>query len=143
MLMLALWPALAWTPDDGERALVRALSSRDGAPPCEQLEALVSDPSTSLRRIVEHVEMPPWAPMHAAACLIERHAGEHEALLEAWVADPSRKGLARLVFHRMHLLAPAQTRALTERALAGPLAGDARAAMLTSPDPEVRERAAR
>lgn len=141
MLTVLFNLALAWTPTEPEAAMVRAFSARDGAPPCAEVEALVPDPATSLEAIVDHVSMPPWAGMHAAACLIERHSGDRRATLLAWTTDPARKGLARLVFNRLHLLQPDDAELVLEGALAGPLAADARAALVRSPDPALRERA--
>ena len=54
-------------------AVVLALSSRD-AVSCESLEALTTTPTATLVEVVDTVQMPPWAPMRAANCLIEHHA---------------------------------------------------------------------
>lgn len=138
MLTLLTGAALAWTPTDAESAMILAFSARDGAPPCAEVEALVPDPVQSLESVIAHVTMPPWAPMHAAACLIDGHGAERPELLASWVDDPALKGLARMVFHRMHRLEPEQARSLADRALAGPLSADARDILARSPDARVR-----
>lgn len=138
MLALLAGVALAWTPTDAESSMILAFSSRDGAPPCAEVEALVPDPVASLENVIAHVQMPPWAPMHAAACLIEGHGAERPELLASWVDDPALKGLARMVFHRLHRLEPDQARSLADRALAGPLAADANAILARSPDARLR-----
>jgi hypothetical protein len=97
MLLVSLLTASAWTPTPDEQKLVAALSSRDGAPPCALLADLVDDPVTAHQRVVEHVAMPPWAPMGAARCLIEDHAAEVEPLLVSWLEGDDTRGLARLV----------------------------------------------
>jgi len=76
--------------------VVRALSLRDGVS-CEAVEALSSQPVAALRAVVEQVAMPPYAPMRAAGCLVQRHAAEVQPDLEQWVVDPRLKGLGRLV----------------------------------------------
>jgi len=141
MLILITNLALAWTPTEAESAMIRAFSARDGAPPCAEVEAGVPDPAQSLEAIVDHVAMPPWAGMHAAACLIERHSSDRRATLLAWSTDPARKGLARLVFNRLHMLQTDDAEIVLRGALAGPLADDARAALVRSPDPSLRARA--
>lgn len=124
--MLWLTAALAWDPTPKEQDLVRALSHRDGAPPCADLADRVDDPVVSYTRVIEHVQYPPWAPMRAAICLIEHHEAEAEPLLLGWVTDPSKKGLAKLVFHRTHLLEAERAERIERAALAGPLATEAR-----------------
>ncbi|MEZ4322627.1 MAG: hypothetical protein R3F61_34490 [Myxococcota bacterium] len=141
-MLVLLSIALAWDPSPEEQQLVRVLSSRDGALPCAELEALVPEPVRSLENIVEHVEMPPWAPMTAAACLVEHHAEDRPELLASWVTDPDKKGLARLVFNRLHLLEPERAEALVEAGSKGPYRADLRAALLRAPDPALRQRAA-
>jgi hypothetical protein len=143
MSLFWITTALAWSPTEAEAAAVRAFSLRDASPPCAQIEADLPDPAASLEAIVDHVAMPPWAPMRAAACLVERHADARRVTLESWVGDPARKGLARLVFNRLHLLDTTTAELLAERALLGPLQSDARAAMLRSPSPSVQALATR
>jgi hypothetical protein len=122
MIALLIATASAWTPTEAEQTLIRALSARDGAPPCAELEALVPEPVESFERVVEHVAMPPWAPMHAAACIIENHAHERADLLASWTTGERTKGLAKLVFHRLHLLDDDQAVELVEAARTGPWA---------------------
>jgi hypothetical protein len=76
--------------------VVRALSARDGVS-CEAVEALSARPVAVLRQVVAEVAMPPYAPMRAANCLVQRHAVEVQADLERWVVEPELKGLGRLV----------------------------------------------
>jgi hypothetical protein len=139
MIALLIATASAWTPSDAEQTLIRALSSRDGAPPCEQLEALVPDPVASFERVVEHVSMPPWAPMHAAACIIENHAHEHADLLASWTTGERTKGLAKLVFHRLHLLDDDQALELVETARTGPWTRELDRSLATSPKGALRD----
>ena len=79
----------------------RALSHRDGAPPCAEIEALSEAPVDDLKYVVNHISAPPWAGMRAAQCLIERHPAAIEAELDLWVTDPGRVGLGILVLNRL------------------------------------------
>ncbi len=140
MIVLSLtMTASAWTPTDAEQTLVRALSSRDGAPPCEQLAAMVPEPAESYQRVVDNVTMPPWAPMHAAACLIENHAHEKPDVIAAWTTGERTKGLAKLVFHRLHLFDDDQALELVETARTGPWTTELDRSLVASPKGELRD----
>lgn len=136
MITLLLTAALAWTPTEAEQKLVAALSARDGAPPCAVVEALVPDPVVSLGRVVDNVKMPPWAPMHAATCLIERHAEAVEPDLERWVTEPGMRGLAKLVFNRLAIIESERAVRLARAGLNGPYATDASTAIRRDDLPE-------
>lgn len=123
MLWLSL--ALAWDPSPAENDLIRSLAHRDGSPPCAELEARLADPVASLTRVIEHVKYPPWSGMRAAVCLIEHHEAEAEPLMKAWVTDTSKKGLAKLVFRRTHLLQAERATRIQQAAMAGPLRAEA------------------
>lgn len=138
MLLLTLATALAWQPTADEEALVRALSTRHGAPPCSELANLSATPADSLEHIVDHVEMPPWVPMHAAACLIEEHFDAKSEVIARWVREPNKKGLAKLVFNRLHQIEPSDARSLVDTARSGPYAQHLNAALVRSPSAEVR-----
>ncbi|MCB9677053.1 MAG: hypothetical protein H6737_18190 [Alphaproteobacteria bacterium] len=138
MIAALLTAALAWDPTPKEEALVRALSVRDGAPDCAEVEALVDEPAHSLARVVENVQLPPWAPMYAASCLIERHAAEKPEVLASWVVGTETKGLAKLVFRRLHHLEPDQARSLVDRGRSGPWQRELDAALVASPDAGLR-----
>lgn len=100
MWMLIAGQALA-NPDLD--AVVLALSARD-AVSCESIEALTSTPTATLVEVVDTVQMPPWAPMRAANCLIERHALEIHPQLDQWVTDPNLAGLNRLVLGKLDVM---------------------------------------
>lgn len=118
--------AFAWDPTPADQSLIRALSSRDAAPICADLADRVPDAVASFKAIVEHVEMPPWAPMRAATCLIEHHEAEAEPLMLQWVQRVETKGLAKLVLRRTHLLELERAERVKTAALQGPLAIEAR-----------------
>jgi hypothetical protein len=84
--------------------LVRVLSARDAPPPCSTIDALTPTPVEDLVRVVDTVQMPPYAPMRAAGCLLELHAEEAAPRIDAWMADPASGGLAELTAKAMDAL---------------------------------------
>jgi len=118
--------ALAWTPSEEDTAVYKALSARDGAPLCADVEALVTDPVTALKNVVEHAEMPPWAGIRAAECLVTRHSAEIEAEITAWVGASETKGLALVVFNHLDEMPEDIALRVAGVALNGPLSNDAR-----------------
>jgi hypothetical protein len=120
MLIALLTTALAWTPTPEESKLLAAVSARDGAPACDVLDATVSDPVATYEAIVEHVEMPPWAPMQAARCLIQNHSEASRGTLESWLGEKDKAGLAKLVVLHVKHLPESLAVDLTRKAMAGP-----------------------
>ena len=94
--------------------LMRALSVREGAPSCQDLQAMTETPVAHLRWVVSNVTMPPWAGMRAAECLVRSHGADIAPQLRQWVTDPGYAGLKRIVMGNMDVL---------PRALATELAG--------------------
>ena len=124
--------------EEGQAALLRALSARDGDLSCAQMEALVPEPVPALLQVVETVKMPPAAPMRAAGCLLENHGAEIEEQVIAWMQRPDTLGLALLVTDRLDGLSPELARRAAEAALAGPHAERLRERLAASRHPEVR-----
>lgn len=119
-MLLLLSAAFAWTPTPQEKALVDALSARDGAPPCETLELDLDDPVAAYEAVVDNVSMPPWVPMQAARCLVDRHAEKASGTLEGWLVHPDKKGLAKLVVLRMDKLQQPVATKLARKLVVGP-----------------------
>lgn len=132
-------PSPAPAPVEASRdAMVRALSARDGAPPCAQVEALSADPVGDLVWIVENVGMPPTAPMTAAACLLDRHAEAGAAAFEGWLSTDGHAGLAALVVQRLEVLPVGVATRFAASGLRGPYVDVVRPAVEASARPEVR-----
>ena len=118
--------------------VVRLLSMRDPVP-CERIEAATPTPSETLLHVVDTVSMPPWAPMLAAECLIERRPLEIRDRLDRWVTDPELKGLGRLVLTGLDRLPSEVAVPVARKALAeGPEPELARARILAAASAEVR-----
>lgn len=125
-------------PPEGIDALVRALSVRDAAPPCEEVEALNPDPVAALRYVAEQVPLPPQAGMRAGICLVERHAEATGDDLVRWVEDEHFAGLGRMVIQKLGVLPQPVAHRVARAALAGPLRDDAIDLLRASPDESLR-----
>lgn len=124
---------------DDERRIYRALSVRDPAPECAEVEAGVTEPVPILVRIAEQAEAPPWAPMRAAGCLLRLHGEAAEDTLRDWVVDPGRQGLAELVLSQIDLLPDPVAVEVVRDALHGPYKAQAEEAAAASERPEIRD----
>lgn len=118
-------------------AVTLALSSRD-AVSCESIEALTATPTATLVEVVQTVQMPPWAPMRAADCLIERHPLEIREQLDQWVTDPNLAGLNRLVLGKLDVMPVEVAVPVARKALEGSDPELARARVGASKVAEVR-----
>jgi len=110
---------------------------RDPAP-CSAVEGLTPTPVDTLQHVVATVDLPPWAPMRAADCLVRGHAAEVQPSIEGWVTDPAVIGLGRLVLSDLDAMPVEVAVPVARRALAGPLADVARSRIARSAHPEVR-----
>lgn len=130
--------ALSFPGTAEEGQLYRALSVRDPEPDCATVEGLVPDPVASLTLIAEQAEMPPWAPLRAASCLLRRHAEAAEDTVRGWVVDPGREGLALLALQHVDQMPEAVAVELVRDALEGPFAEAARDAATGSERPAIQ-----
>jgi hypothetical protein len=105
---------------EGVDAMVRALSARDGAPTCAEVEAMSPTPVDALRHIVDHVQMPPQAPMRAAACMTAYGEAVRDDLVR-WVSEPELQGLGRLVLGDLASLPAPLAAEVVKAAADGPL----------------------
>jgi len=119
-------------------ALVQSLSVRHGAPSCATLTATAEE----LADVVTHVAMPPWVPMRAATCLVEQHAEGSEPQFLAWVTEPEKLGLGRLLLRRLDGLPDALALRIVQTGVHGPLRDEVIHTASQDPRPEVQQRAA-
>ena len=123
LVLLLLGPARA--ADHAFDAMVHALSIKDPAPACEQVEALATDPVPLLLRVVNEIPRPPWVAMRAADCLVTRHAPAIEAEMTSWMGDSQRKGLGFLALNHLDEMEPAIAMRIASAAMAGPYRDEA------------------
>jgi hypothetical protein len=100
--------------------LVRALSVRDAPPSCADIEALAADPVPALLDVVNTVQMPPAAPMRAAACLLDGHGSEIGDHIVSWMDRTETRGLAVLAASRIDTLPDDVALRVASAGVAGP-----------------------
>jgi len=131
LILMFLTPtamAQEWQPSAADLAVHKALSGRHQTHSCAEVEALSDTPVASLRNIVTHATAPPWAPMRAASCLVERHATEVQSDLERWVSDEATLGLGIQTLGQLDLMPEDVAIAVANKALTdGPPSLDAAA----------------
>ncbi len=71
----------------------RALAARDGV----DCAALPVADAAELAALTDPALSPPWVPMRAAHCLVQRYGAAAEPLLTPWFSDPGRAGLVLVV----------------------------------------------
>ena len=139
LLLFALTSVTAAAaPTATQDAVYKALSARDPAPTCAQVEALSDDPVGDLLFVVDHATQPPWAGMRAAACLVDGHAEEVQPRISAWVEGKDTRGFAIMVFERLDTMPLSVATEVATKGLRGPWADDARPHILRSSVPEIR-----
>lgn len=137
--MLLIWTAASAaepesTPFD---RVYRALSARDPVS-CETVEALTPTPAATLLEVVDKVEMPPWAPMMAANCLLRHHPADVRPRLDAWVTDPALAGLGRMTVDLLDELPVEIAVPVARKALLGSDPEHAKKQLAASARPELK-----
>jgi hypothetical protein len=127
---------------DAFDAMVHALSIKDPPPPCEQVEALATDPVPLLLRVVDEIQRPPWVAMRAADCLVTRHASSIEAEMTIWMGASQKKGLGFLALAHLDAMEPALATRIASAAMAGPYREEASVRIARSHDESIRALAA-
>jgi hypothetical protein len=135
-----LWMSVASAADPDPLAferVLRALSARDPVS-CETVVALSPTPAATLLEVVDKVEMPPWAPMIAANCLLRHYPADVAPRLDAWVTDPALAGFGRLTLDAIDLLPVDVALTTAKAALAGSDPALAKQRLAGSARPELR-----
>lgn len=134
------WMSVAVAADPDPAAfdrVLKALSSRDPVA-CETVEALTPTPAATLLAVVDTVQMPPWAPMIAADCLIRRHPADVRDRLGEWVTAPELAGFGRLTLGALDALPDDLALEVAKKALVGSDPEFAKKKLAGSTRPEVR-----
>jgi hypothetical protein len=118
--------------------MLRMLSLRDAAPPCEVIEATSTDPVADLLLVVDTVPLPPYAPMRAAGCLVDRHAEAAAEAIESWMVRPDVPALAELVARAFDTLSSGLALRFAAAGLNGPHRAAVEPFVRGSVHPEVR-----
>ncbi len=118
LILLACLQSPKTTPS---AELINALSHRDGAPACASLgEEDDLEFQLQLVNVVQTIEMPPWAPMNAAGCLMEMFPTQSRSLFRTWLEQEDTKGLAIKLALQMDQLPLDLQLELVPLALSGP-----------------------
>ncbi len=118
-------------------AVYRALSVRDPEPDCADIDTLSPTPLQTLLDVIDRASMPPWVPMRAANCVLQRHGAEAQDTLQGWVADDKARGLAILVFDGIDALPEDVALPVAQAGLAGPWSEDAASRLAGSSRPSI------
>lgn len=113
-------------------------ASRDAVDCAAVAGALGDDARTAVTYVADATTMPPYAPMRAAHCLVERWPADAQALFVGWMGAPAKKGLALQTLHEADQLDEPSALALGVAALAGPHAEPAQKILAQSKHPAVR-----
>lgn len=124
-------------PSPTQNALYAALKGRDEPPTCETLATLSPDLAPDLIWLMKHANQPAWVGVRAAYCVLTEYADEQAEIIDTWVTDPERRGLAILTIGMLDKMPEHHAVRIAEKALNGPLAADARKHLLESGDPKL------
>lgn len=137
MLLFSLaTPSLAADPEAFDRVL-HALSARDPVA-CEAVIPLSPTPAATLLEVVDKVEMPPWAPMIAADCLLRHYPADVQPRLQTWVTAPELAGLGRLALDAIDVLPMEVAVPMATAALKGSNPALAKERIAASARPEIQ-----
>jgi len=113
--------ATALASEDVSDAVYQQLAQRH-APTCASLWELGEAAAVreGLVKVATEATMPPWAPIHAAGCLVERIGSDAEtyAMVKGWMLDGNKAGLALVVVQRVDTLEEPQAVELATLAVA-------------------------
>ena len=137
-LMLASLAHAVPTPSTSQTALYNAMKMRENAPDCSELKQYSDTVADDLLWLMDNANQPPWVGIRAAQCILTDHAVEKARVIDGWVVDPDRRGLAILALGMLDTLPEPVALRLAKKALAGPLAADAKKRIANSKRPAVK-----
>jgi hypothetical protein len=125
--------------DVSSDARVRAaLSQRHMSVSCRELATWVDDPAALFAHIADTTEAPPWMPLRAAGCLMS-YPDQARPLVETWVADPKRAGLADVALTSLDQWPQELATPVAREALSGPHVTLARKRLAASAHPKLQD----
>jgi hypothetical protein len=137
-LMLASLAHAVPTPSPSQTALYNAMKMRESTPDCDQLDRYSKTVADDLLWLMDNANQPPWVGIRAAQCILTHHAKAKADVIDTWVTDPKRRGLAIMVFGMLDVLPEETSVRVAKKALAGPLAADAKVRIKKSEKPAIR-----
>ena len=124
-------------PNTAQRAMYDLLKVREAPPTCEALAALSEAPADDLIWLMDHANQPAWVGVRAAHCVLTQHMEEKATVIDTWVTDPERRGLAILTIGMLSKIPPEHGTRIAKKALAGPHAADARKRLIEDANPDL------
>ena len=100
--------------------LHKAFSMKHYTADCDNLREHMSDFDQALVTIVQDYSYPPWAPMHAADCLIKSQSPLAKEEMLRWLSDPNTMGLAIKMANQLSQIESDFSQELVEAGLKGP-----------------------
>jgi hypothetical protein len=126
-------------PSASQMALYKAMKVRDPVPNCEALSALSEDIANDFVWLVDNIQRPPWVGVRAAQCVLMSHAEAKAELIEAWMTDPLKMGVAILALGHLDELPEPLAARLAKAALSGHLADKAGRRLQDSVHPSIQD----
>ena len=127
----------ARTEEENVAMTIRQLSVYDGDIVCSKLTK--QDRQSTLTYIVEHISLPPWAPMRAATCLAKLYPEEAQEDLVRWVENPETKGLAFLLTRQIKSMPEPVARRIALAGLNGPFSAEIRSRLVQINDSRIKD----
>ena len=137
-LMLASLAHAVPTPSPSQTALYNAMKMRENTPDCDQLDQYSKTVADDLLWLMDNANQPPWVGIRAAQCILTHHAEAKADVIDTWVIDPDRRGLAIMVFGMLDVLPEETSVRIATKALEGPLADDAKVRIEKSERPVIQ-----
>lgn len=137
-LMLASLAHAVPTPSPSQTALYNAMKMRENTPDCDQLDQYSKTVADDLLWLMDNANQPPWVGIRAAQCILTHHAAVKADVIDTWVTDPKQRGLAIMVFGMLDVLPEETSVRVAKKALAGPLAAEAKVRIKKSEKPAIR-----
>jgi hypothetical protein len=117
--------------------LRRKLSTKHQKSTCAELSSLYDDLYPLLGQVISEVQMPPWAGMRAAQCMIDLYPERGKAEFTKWISGPNTKGLASLLANQFDSLPTPMAIELVKVGFDGPYEDYIRLRLARSKNPEL------
>ncbi len=124
-------------PSPAQSAMYDLLQVREDPPTCAALAALSQQPADDLIWLMDHANQPAWVGVRAAYCVLTEHLEEKVTVIDTWVTDPARRGLAIMTIGMLDKVPKAHGERIAKKALAGPHAADAKKRLIENGDPQL------
>ncbi len=124
-------------PSEAQTAMYDLIKVREAPPTCAALADLSEQPADDLIWLMDHANQPAWVGVRAAHCVLTQHMEEKATIIDTWVTDPKRRGLAILTIGMLDKVPKEHGERIAKKALAGPHAADARKRLIEDANPDL------